>query len=257
MNTSKQKYCPICGLTKPIEAFHGKNGKMGVICSQCLEKGSEEGGEGSGGLQVDIVDKLAAVALEQEQVKAEASENFDAITDRLDQQTERSHHQDHQKKYNSGLFNDKAAGEKSAGTEKNIAKKEITETIRSKTDTASENGKRESSRENKTTQAANAHQNTLFSNHEQKQSNAASVQVVSAEPAGNQHNTSTIEKVAAAATRSTLFTIIPPASVLNNASGNPSATTAQQTTNTQTDTNTLDNLATRFIENILRGPGRK
>lgn len=257
MSTNKQKYCPICGITKSIDAFYSKDGKIGSICSQCLGNGGEDGDEGGGGLQVDIVDKLAAIALEQEQTKTEASENFDAVTDRLDQQTERSHDQDRQKKYNSGLFTDKAAGENSANAGRNLDKRQITETIHSNTDTASENGKRESQHEDKTTQATNARQSTLFSNHEQKQSNNDSLQSVSAEPAGNQKKTSAIDKVAVAATRSALFAIIPPADVLRNASANPSATTSQQTTNSQTETNKLDTLATRFIENILRGPGRK
>lgn len=250
MDISEQKSCLMCGTKKSIEAFRSKSGKITAICLQCLEK-ANDGDQGGGGFQVNIIDKLAAIALEQEQAKTEYIENFEAVTDRLDEQTERLHNQDNQKKYSSNLFNERKTGETSRTTIDNKnSQKQATETI-------PENSNKESQAEKKTTTTTSTRQNTLFSTSENKQSIHTNQQPITTTSLDSSAKISATDKTNAAATRSSLFAVIPSAETLDKASGKVTQT-AQQTTDPKTKSdNKLDDLATRFMENILRGPGRR
>ena len=112
METGKQKSCVICGVSKPLSAFHSNNGNISTICLNCL-KDNSDGEEGGGGLGVDIVDKLTAVKLAEEKEKAAVAEHFEVVTKRLDTEIKSSHEQDNpnNRKSNGGLFGNR-------GTEK-------------------------------------------------------------------------------------------------------------------------------------------
>ncbi len=257
MDISEQKSCPICGIKKPINAFRNKNGKITTICLQCLEKESD-GDQGGGGFQVNIIDKLAAIAIEQEQAKTEAATEHLAVTERL-------HHPEEQKKYSSSLFNEKRTGETLRTTDNKTPQKQTTEISYNKTAGESEQNNQVALHESKTTQPTNSqYQNTLFAGDEQKQTNKNTVQTDSTisqehiEAKDPNPKSYSAEKTNAAIRRSLFGANVPSAETLREASGNKTPAVVQNNNDVKTKTeNTMDALASRFIDNVLRGPGRR
>lgn len=249
MDISEQKTCVICGMRKPIAAFTHHNGKISAICSNCLktDDGDDQGG---GGFQVDIIDKLAAVTLEKEETKAEAAENFETVNERLNDQTEQTHRQDNQhseKKYAHGLFNDRKTDDNKTSQQQ----------ANHQTDTSSQTHKTDPQDKPTATKTESAStQQTPASQGEKTQSNNSLEKQDSAAatpPAqiNSNDNLSPAEKMKTAVTRSSLFAVIP--STLGDAKGNPSqGTDVKSATN-----NTLDDLASRFINNLTSGPGKR
>ncbi len=228
MDMSEQKSCIICGIKKPLSAFHHNHGKISGICLNCMRKEDE-----SGGFQVNIIDKLTAVSIEQAAKEAAATEHFEKVLDGLDEQTERSH-QDPQKikKYNTGLFSHEKRGSDTlrtpAADTKNM-QKQVTESTNKQDTQKSDKSELESSPANKTDQTTSTRiQNNLFSNKQpsNRTEQASTVSQNNAEHSKSS-DTSTPEKAAAAATRSSLFGITLP------------------------DTKPLDDLATRVIQHVF------
>jgi|GEM_PF-6455716 len=265
MDISGQKICIICGLKKPIAAFGYTQNKINAICLMCREKNVDDG-EGGSGFQVNIVDKLATIEAEQKQAQQDSIEHSEAIIERLDAQTERSHQQDSRKNYSTGLFTDHSDDDSFCNIDRQSFQKQTRETTQTKSDQAAPHSKTESHEKSKTNQTHTHFHKSLFSNNEQEQSapgeqNAAVADHPDSDTHQKPHSRSTAKNNATMISRS-LFgakTHIPAAETLRVASGEKTAatTTQQHTETAKQPVNQTDEAATRFINTLLRSPGRR